>query len=80
MICQEHLELVHDGAKGKALGSSKTCAQVFEGHSGVCLRYLGDGKMKLQWYLDSNWESSAIGTLRCCFSVGSMMNDDNLVQ
>jgi hypothetical protein len=33
MVCNEHLESIHGGAKAGALGSSKTCAQVFEGHS-----------------------------------------------
>lgn len=35
MFCSEHLELVHDGAKERALGSRTTCAQVFKGHDGV---------------------------------------------
>jgi hypothetical protein len=36
MFCSEHLESIHGGAKVEALASNKTCAQVFEGHSGVC--------------------------------------------
>jgi hypothetical protein len=35
MFCNEHLASIHGGAKVGALSSSKTCAQVFEGHSGV---------------------------------------------
>jgi hypothetical protein len=38
------------------------------------LRYLGDGEVKLQGYIDSDWAGSAAdrkSTLRCCFSLGS---------
>ena len=35
MLCSEHLELVHGGVETGALGGSKTCAQILEGHNGV---------------------------------------------
>jgi hypothetical protein len=35
LFCSEHLESVRGGAKAGALCSNKTCAEVFEGHSGV---------------------------------------------
>ena len=35
MSYNEHLELVHGGAKASALGSSKAHAQIFKGHNGV---------------------------------------------
>jgi hypothetical protein len=35
MFYSEHLESVHGGGEVGALGSSKTCAHIFEGHNGV---------------------------------------------
>jgi hypothetical protein len=40
------------------------------------LRYVGDGEVKLQGYIESDWEGSATdrkSTSRCCFSLGSTM-------
>jgi hypothetical protein len=36
------------------------------------MKYLGDGEVKMQWYSESNWISSATNrksTSRCCFSL-----------
>jgi hypothetical protein len=40
------------------------------------LRYLGDDEVKLQGYIDSDWEGSVAdrkNTSGCCFSLESMM-------
>jgi hypothetical protein len=40
------------------------------------IRYVSDGEVKLQGYIDSDWEGSAVerkNTSGCCFSLGSGM-------
>jgi hypothetical protein len=64
MFCSEHPESVYGGTEARALGSSKTCAQVL----------LGD-EVKLQGYTDLEWAGSAadMNTSWCYFSLGSSM-------
>jgi hypothetical protein len=76
MFCSEHLESVHGGAKARALGSNKTCAQVFEGLNEVWSEISWRWEVKMQEYSNSDWAGSATdkkSTLGCCFSLGSTM-------
>lgn len=76
MFCSEYLDLVHGGAKSRALGSNKHVLKYVRGIVECGLRYLGDGEVKLQGYTSSYWVDIVVdkkSNSRCCFSLGSVM-------
>jgi hypothetical protein len=57
--------------------AAKHVLRYLRGTIGYGLRYVLDGKMKLQGYTDSDWAGSAVdrkSTSGCCFSLGSSVS------
>jgi hypothetical protein len=55
------------------LVAAKHVLRYMHGTVGYGLKYVSDGKVKLQGYTDSDWVESAMDqkiTSRCCFSLG----------
>jgi hypothetical protein len=58
------------------LVETKHVLRYLHGTVGYGLRYVSDGEVKLQGYIDSDWARSAVdqkSTSGCCFSLGSGM-------
>jgi hypothetical protein len=56
--------------------ATKHVLRYLHGIVGYGFRYVSDGDVKLQGYIDSDWAGSAVdwkSTLGCCFSLGSGM-------
>ncbi len=76
MCCSEHPESIHGGAEVGALSRAKHVLSYLRGIMEYVQRYIRDGQVKLQGYLDTDWDSSATNmkiSLGIFFSLRSVM-------
>jgi hypothetical protein len=70
MFCSKHFESVHGWPRHVHWIETKNVLRYLCGMVGYRLRYVSDGEVKLQGYIDSDWVGSAVGkkiTSGCCF-------------